>query len=82
MTIVEVDFDRDYFKYVTKKINDFYKDYYTDELLSKANKEQNLYIVKQLITTFLGPIIVTIFSFFSFTFCQNFRDLGSEKNSK
>lgn len=37
MTIVEVDFDRGFFKSVTERINDFYKDYFKYELLSKAN---------------------------------------------
>ena len=37
--IVKVDFDRDYFKSVIDKMNDYYKDYYINELLSRANSE-------------------------------------------
>ena len=39
MIIVKVDFDRDYFKSVTDKMNDYYKDYYINELLNRANSE-------------------------------------------
>ena len=41
MIIVKVDFDRDYFKSVIDKIkmNDYYKDYYINELLSRASSQ-------------------------------------------
>ena len=39
MIIVKVDFDRDYFKSVIDKMNDYYKDYYINELLNRANSE-------------------------------------------
>ena len=39
MIIVKVDFDRDYFKSVIDKMNDYYKDYYINELLSRANSQ-------------------------------------------
>ena len=39
MIIVKVDFDRDYFQSVIDKINHYYKDYYINELLSRANSE-------------------------------------------
>ena len=44
MIIVKVDFDRDYFKSVIDKMNDYYKDYYINELLSRANSAYKLYI--------------------------------------
>ena len=50
MIIVKVDFDRDYFQSVLDKMN-HYKDYYKNELLSRANSEEILYIV---ITTIPG----------------------------
>ena len=37
MIIVKVDFDRDCFKSVIVKMNDYYKDYYINELLNRAN---------------------------------------------
>ena len=39
MIIVKVGFDRDYFKSLTDKINDYHKDYYINKLLSRANSE-------------------------------------------
>ena len=39
MIIVEVDFDRYYFQSVIDKMNHYYKDYYINELLSRANSE-------------------------------------------
>ena len=39
MIIVKVDFDREYFKSVIDKMNDYYKDYYINELLSRANSQ-------------------------------------------
>ena len=39
MIIVKVDFDRGYFKSVIDKMNDYYKDYYINELLNRANSE-------------------------------------------
>ena len=39
MIIVKVDFDRDYFKSVIDKMNDYYKDYYINELLNRVNSE-------------------------------------------
>ena len=41
MIFVKVDFDRDYFKSVIDKIkmNDYYKDYYINELLSRASSQ-------------------------------------------
>ena len=37
--IVKIDFDRDYFNSVTDRMNDYYKDHYKNELLSRANSE-------------------------------------------
>ena len=37
--IVKIDFDRDYFKSATDRMNDYYKDHYKNELLSRANSE-------------------------------------------
>ena len=39
MIIVKVDFDREYFQSVIDKMNHYYKDYYINELLSRANSE-------------------------------------------
>ena len=39
MIIVKVDSDRDYLKSVIDKINDYYKNYYINEFLIKANSE-------------------------------------------
>ena len=39
MIIVKVDFDRDYYKSVVDKMNDYYKGYYVNELLNRANSE-------------------------------------------
>ena len=39
MIIEKVDFDRDYFQPVIDKMNHYYKDYYNNELLSRANSE-------------------------------------------
>ena len=39
MIIVKVDFDREYFKSVIDKMNDYYKDYYINELLSRASSQ-------------------------------------------
>ena len=39
MIIVKVDFDTDYFKSVIDKMNDYYKDYYINELLNTVNSE-------------------------------------------
>ena len=39
MIIVKVDFDRDYFKSVIDKMNDYYKDYYINQLLNRAISE-------------------------------------------
>ena len=39
MIIVKVDFDRDYFQSIIDKMNHYYKDYYINELLSRANSE-------------------------------------------
>ena len=39
MIIVKVNFDRDHFKSVIDKMNDYYKDYYINELLNRANSE-------------------------------------------
>ena len=39
MIIVKVDFDRDYFQSVIDKMNHYYKDYYINEILSRANSE-------------------------------------------
>ena len=39
MIIVKVDFDRDYFKSVIDKMNDYYKGYCINELHSRATSE-------------------------------------------
>ena len=39
MILVKVDFDREYFQSVIDKMNHYYKDYYINELLSRANSE-------------------------------------------
>ena len=43
MIIVKVDFDRDYFKSFIDNLlflmNDYYKDYYINELFNRANSE-------------------------------------------
>ena len=39
MILVKIDFDRDYFKSVIDKMNDYYKSYYINGLLSRANSE-------------------------------------------
>ena len=39
MIIVKADFDRDYFKSVIEKMNDYYRNYYIDELLTRADSE-------------------------------------------
>ena len=36
---MKIDFDRDYFQSVIYKMNHYYKDYYINELLSRANSE-------------------------------------------
>ena len=36
---VKADFDKDYFKFVAEKINNYYKCYYINEYLSRANSE-------------------------------------------
>ena len=45
MILVKVDFYREYFQSVIDKMNHYYKDYYINELLSRANSEQKLYVV-------------------------------------
>lgn len=37
--IVKVDFEGDYFKPITDKMNDYCQEYYINELLSRANSE-------------------------------------------
>ena len=39
MIIVKFDLDRGYFKSVFDKMNHYYKDYYINELLNRANSE-------------------------------------------
>ena len=54
MIIVKVDFDRDYFRYVIDKMNDYYDDYYINELRSRANSVKIIYSENILITTTLA----------------------------
>ena len=65
MIIVKVAFNRDYFKYVIDNMNNYYKDYYINELLSRVNNESEFYIVtnNKYYSWTLGPLIVTISPF-------------------
>ena len=77
--IVKVDFDRDYFISAICKINDFYKDYYINGLLSRGNSEWKLYMVTIWLQILLLDSWTPDLNHFSFYLPQNIFDLESEQ---